>query len=118
MEKLRAAVIGIGFIGVVHIEQLRRLGNVEVVAITDFSGAEEKAKAHYVPKAYSDYKEMLDNEKLDCVHICTPNNTHYDIAMYAMEHGVNVVCEKPMTCTAEEAAKLAAYAKRKLAEAR
>lgn len=113
MEKLRAAVIGVGFIGAVHIEQLRRLGNVEVVAITDFSGAEEKAKAHYVPKAYSDYKEMLDNEKLDCVHICTPNNTHYDIAMYAMERGVNVVCEKPMTCTAEEAAKLAAYAKEK-----
>lgn len=113
MGKLRAAVIGVGFIGAVHIEQLRRLGNVEVVAITDFSGAEEKAKAHYVPKAYSDYREMLDNETLDCVHICTPNNTHYDIAMYAMERGVNVVCEKPMTCSAEEAAKLAAYAKEK-----
>ena len=113
MEKLRAAVIGVGFIGAVHIEQLRRLGNVEVVAITDFSGAEEKARAYYIPKAYSDYKEMLDSEKLDCVHICTPNNTHYDIAMYAMERGVNVVCEKPMTCTAEEAAKLAAYAKEK-----
>lgn len=113
MEKLRAAVIGIGFIGAVHIEQLRRLGNVEVVAIADFTGAEEKAKAHFVPKAYSDYKEMLDKEKLDCVHICTPNNTHYDIAMYAMERGVNVICEKPMTCTAEEAAKLAAYAKEK-----
>ena len=113
MEKLRAAVVGIGFIGAVHIEQLRRLGNVEVVAISDFSGAEEKAKAHFVPKGYSDYKEMLDKEQLDCIHICTPNNTHFDIAMYAMERGVNVVCEKPMTCTAEEAAMLAARAKEK-----
>lgn len=113
MEKLRAAVVGVGFIGAVHIEQLRRLGNVEVVAVSDFAGAQEKAEAHFVPKGYNDYKEMLDKEKLDCIHICTPNNTHFDIAMYAMERGVNVVCEKPMTCTADEAAKLAACAKKK-----
>ena len=97
MELLRAGVVGVGFIGAVHIEQLRRLGNVEVVAITDFDGVEEKAKSLFVPGAYSDYKAMIDNERLDCVHICTPNNTHFEIAMYAMEHGVNVVCEKPMT---------------------
>lgn len=113
MELLRAGVVGVGFIGAVHIEQLRRLGNVEVVAITDFAGAEEKAKALFVPKAYSDYKAMIDNERLDCVHICTPNNTHFEIAMYAMEHGVNVVCEKPMTCSVEEAEKLAATAREK-----
>lgn len=113
MEKLRAAVIGVGFIGAVHIEQLRRLGNVEVVAITDFADAEAKAKANFVPHAYSDYKEMLDKEALDCVHICTPNNTHFDIAMYALERGVNVVCEKPMTCSVEEAEKLCAFAKEK-----
>ncbi len=113
MEKLKAAVIGVGFIGAVHIEQLRRLGNVEVVAITDFTDAEGKAKAYYVPRAYSDYKEMLDKEELDCVHICTPNNTHYEIAMYAMERGINVVCEKPMTCSVAEAEKLAAFAREK-----
>lgn len=113
MEKIRVGVIGVGFIGAVHIEQLRRLGNVEVVAITDEAGAEAKAANLFVPKAYTDYKEMIDNEKLDSVHICTPNHTHYDIAMYAMERGLHVICEKPMTCSVEEAEKLTAFAKEK-----
>lgn len=113
MKQLKAGVVGVGFIGAVHIEQLRRLGNVEVVALADESGAQEKADALYVPHAYTNYKDMIDNEQLDCVHICTPNSTHYEIAMYAMERGVNVVCEKPMTCTVEEAEKLQAYAKEK-----
>ena len=113
MEKIRAGIIGVGFIGAVHIEQLRRLGNVEVVALADEAGAEQKAANLYVPKAYSDYKEMIEKENLDSVHICTPNFTHYDIAMYAMERGLHVICEKPMTCTVEEAKKLAAFAKEK-----
>ena len=85
MKKFRACVVGVGFIGAVHVEQLRRLGNVEVVAIADPAGAEDKAAALCVPKAYSDYKEMLDTEKPDTVHICVPNNLHYEVAMYAME---------------------------------
>lgn len=103
MKKFRAGVIGVGFIGAVHIEQLRRLGNVDVVAIADESGAAEKAKALFVPNAYDDYRKMIDCEKPDCVHVCTPNNTHFDIVSYALKHGVNVVCEKPMTVGAEKA---------------
>ena len=110
-KRFRAGVVGIGFIGAVHIEQLRRLGNVEVVALADSIDAEKKAEALFVPKGYADYKEMIDSENLDCVHICTPNNTHYDIAMYAMEHGVNVLCEKPMTTDLAEAEALCKKAK-------
>ena len=108
MKRFRVGVIGVGFIGAVHIEQLRRLGNVDVVAVAVHSRPQEKADKLCVPKGYSDYREMIDKENLDCVHICTPNNTHYEMAMYALEHGVNVVCEKPMTTTVEEAAKLRA----------
>lgn len=113
MKKFRTGVVGVGFIGAVHIEQLRRLGNVEVVAITDTADAQARADTLCVPKGYNDYKEMIDKEQLDCVHICTPNNTHRDIAMYAMEHGVNVLCEKPMTCTVEEAREITEFAKEK-----
>lgn len=113
MKKLRAGIVGIGFIGAVHVEQLRRLGNVDVVAITDSSNAEQKAKDLFIPKGYEDYKEMIDKENLDCIHICTPNNTHRDIAMYAMERGVNVICEKPMTCTVEDAKVMRDFAKEK-----
>ncbi len=45
---------------------------------------------------------MIDSMKLDVVHICTPNNTHFEIAMYALERGVDLICEKPMTTTAQE----------------
>ncbi len=112
-RKLRTGIIGIGFIGAVHIEQLRRLGNVEVVALTDTVDAQKKAEALCVPKGYEDYKAMIDAENLDCVHICTPNSTHYEVAHYALSKGVNVLCEKPMAVSSDEAKKLLAYAREK-----
>ncbi|MEA4988666.1 MAG: Gfo/Idh/MocA family oxidoreductase [Anaerovorax sp.] len=113
MKKMRVGIIGIGFIGVAHIEALRRLGYVDVVAIATTSHAQEKADRLYVPKGYENYKEMIDNEKLDCVHICTPNSMHYEMAMYAMEKGVHIICEKPMTVTLQQAKELRDYAKEK-----
>lgn len=113
MKKMRAGIIGIGFIGVAHIEALRRLGYVDVVAIATTSRAQEKADRLYVPKGYEDYKEMIDNEELDCVHICTPNSMHYEMAMYAMKKGVHIICEKPMTVTLQQAKELRDYAKEK-----
>jgi len=90
MKKFRACVIGVGFIGAAHIEALRRLGNVDVVAVSDVPNAQAKADAYFVPKGYDDYKVMLDTEKPDVVHICTPNSSHYEMAMYAMERGISV----------------------------
>lgn len=110
MKRFRTCVIGVGFIGAAHIEALRRLGNVDVVAVADMNGA-AKAEAHCIPKGYSDYREMLDTEKPDVVHICTPNASHYEMAMYAMERGIAVVCEKPLTTTLEQARELARYAR-------
>ena len=111
MKKLRVGVIGIGFIGAAHVEALRRLGYVEVVAVANHNNGAQKAKELFVEHGYDDYREMIDKESLDAVHICTPNNTHYEMAMYAMEHGVNVMLEKPFTMTIEEAEKLCSYAK-------
>lgn len=112
MKRFKACVIGVGFIGAAHIEALRRLGNVDVVAVADFPSGAAKAEAHCVPRGYNDYKEMLDTEKPDVVHICTPNASHYEMAMYAMEHGIAVVCEKPLTTTVEQARELVACAKK------
>ena len=111
MKRFRTCVIGVGFIGAAHIEALRRLGNVDVVAIADVPNGAAKAEACCVPKGYDDYKKMIDVEKPDVVHICTPNSSHYEMAMYAMERGISVVCEKPLTTTLEEARALSAYAK-------
>ena len=76
MKIYRAGIIGTGFIGAVHIETLRRLGNVDVVALTDKCNAKETAEKLNVPFFFSDYKKMIDTMDLDTVHICIPNNTH------------------------------------------
>lgn len=103
MKRLKAAVIGMGFIGFAHVEALRRVPYVDVVAIADPFGAQEKAAQLGVPAGYADYVEMMDVCKPDCVHICTPNSTHMEIAMAAIQRGIHVVCEKPMARNADEA---------------
>jgi len=110
-KKFKTGVIGVGFIGAVHIEQLNRLGNVEVVALADDVNHKEKAAALCVARSYACYKELIENEELDCVHICTPNNSHHEISTYALQRGIHVVLEKPMTTTVEEAEELLALAK-------
>ena len=113
LKKERAGVIGTGFIGVVHVETLRRLGNVDVVAIADVASVGEKAAGLSVPKGYSDYKEMIEKENLDAVHICTPNNLHFEQATFSIERGVSVLCEKPLTPSVEEAEALRDLAREK-----
>lgn len=111
MKKLRVGVVGIGFIGTAHVEALRRLGYIDVVAVADAGGGAAKAETLYVEHGYDDYREMIQKENLDAVHICTPNHTHFEMAMYAMEHGLSVMLEKPFTMTVEEAEKLCSYAR-------
>ena len=115
MKKLRTAVFGTGFMGRVHTEGIRRLGNVEVVAIAGSS--EEKARKFAdevsVPGATGDYRTLLADPKLDAVHVCTPNALHFPMAMAALEAGKNVLCEKPLATTVAEAEQLVAKAKAK-----
>lgn len=110
---IRVGVIGTGFIGKAHIEQIRRLGCAEVIALADIYGAAKTAAQLHVPKSYSDYKEMILCEKPDIVHICTPNHMHYEISMFAMEQGCNVVCEKPICLNVWEAEEMACMAEKK-----
>lgn len=107
MKFYKAGVIGTGFVGRIHIETIRRLGDVVVEAVADIVSAKQTAEAMNIPNHFTDYKNMIDSMELDIVHICTPNNTHFEIAMYALDQGVNVLCEKPMTTSIEEAEILA-----------
>lgn len=103
MKRLKAAVIGSGFIGAAHVEALKRVPGVDIVALVDIKDPQQKAEEVDVPNGFADYREMIEAVKPDCIHICTPNNTHKEIAIYAFEHGINVICEKPMARNAEEA---------------
>ncbi len=111
MKILKAAVIGFGFIGIAHVDAIRRVSGVELVALVDITEAQKKAEMLGIPNGFSDYKEMIEVCKPDCIHICTPNHTHKEIAVYALAHGVNVICEKPMARNAKEAKEMLEAAK-------
>ncbi|HSI83014.1 MAG: Gfo/Idh/MocA family protein [Candidatus Methylacidiphilales bacterium] len=116
-KPIRVAIAGIGFIGQVHIESLRRIPGVEVVALCHSSqaAAEARAESWCVPLAYSDFDAMLREVRPDCVHIATPNNLHYAMVEKALLSGAHVICEKPLAVTAAEAEKLLALAQEKKA---
>jgi predicted dehydrogenase len=105
MRTIKTAVAGLGFIGPVHVEALRRIPGIEVVAISDISIdiAEQKATALGVKHYYDDFDELISHPGIECIHICTPNNLHYPMAKAALKHGLHVVCEKPLAMTINEA---------------
>lgn len=112
MKRLKTAVIGTGFMGRVHLEALRRVEHVDVIAVAgrQLESAKKLADAYDVPGALADYHELLGNSELDAVHICTPNVLHYPIAKAAIQAGKNVLCEKPVAVSTQEAEELAKLA--------
>jgi predicted dehydrogenase len=105
-KKYKAAVIGAGMIPVRgHIPAYKRLENVNLVAICDINAAraQEVAEAADIPNVYTDYREMLAEEDLDLVSVCTPNVFHAEMSIAALKSGANVICEKPMALTYSDA---------------
>jgi predicted dehydrogenase len=111
MKKLKVAVAGLGFIGPAHIDALRRIPNIEVIAISDVDEQTAKSKAAALGiESYTASFDDLISHDVDSVHICTPNNLHFEMAKKALLAGIHVVCEKPLATTvakAEELVKLA-----------
>src|SRR4051794_9222121 len=112
-RSVRAAVVGTGFIGVVHVEALRRLG-IEVTGVVGSSPARarEKAKSAVLPEPYESFGAMLADERVDVVHITSPNKEHYPQAKAALEAGKHVVCEKPLAMNSRETGELLDLANR------
>ena len=106
-RKLRFGIIGTGWIAEAHVEELKKMPDVEIVAGADLiPGKAERFFKHYGVEGvhlYPDHKSMIDNEELDAVCVCTYNATHKECAVYALEHGLHVLLEKPMCVTTEEA---------------
>ena len=115
MAKLRVAVIGAGFVGKVHVENIRRQTDAELVALADQSQEIASAFGEHlgIARAVGDYNELLADPSIDAVHICTPNATHFPIAKAAIEAGKNVICEKPLAMSAGEAQGLVQLAREK-----
>ncbi|MEA2628366.1 MAG: hypothetical protein QOJ10_826 [Chloroflexota bacterium] len=106
-SEIGAAVVGTGFIGAVHVDALRRLG-VQVHGVVGSSSARgrDRARAAGLPPAYESMEAMLADDRVDVVHITSPNHLHHSHAKAALAAGKHVVCEKPLAMTSTESGEL------------
>lgn len=106
-KKVRIGIIGTGWIAGAHLDALLKMPDVEIVSGADLiPGKAEKFFADNGVegvKCYPSHKELVDAGGIDAVCVCTYNKTHAECAIYALEHGLHVLLEKPMCVTLDEA---------------
>ena len=115
-RKLKVAIIGCGWIAEAHAESYKEMDDVEIVAAADLipGKAEAFCKRYGFENVrfYPSHKELIDSEQLDAVSVCTYNAQHAAPTIYALDHGVNVLLEKPFTVTLDEAVEVCRAEKR------
>lgn len=112
-ETLGIAIIGAGMMGAVHARAARLAGaTVRGIAASGQASAQEAAARLHIPRAYANTHEAIDDGEVDVVHICTPNASHYPLALAALEAGKHVVCEKPLATNSRDAAVLSDVARK------
>jgi myo-inositol 2-dehydrogenase/D-chiro-inositol 1-dehydrogenase len=102
MKQLNIGIIGAGRIGKVHAQSITyNVPTAKVLGITDVfkDGLQELADKYGIEKVYNDYKEMLADEEIDAVLVCSSTDTHADISIEAAKAGKHVFCEKPVDLT-------------------
>jgi UDP-N-acetyl-2-amino-2-deoxyglucuronate dehydrogenase len=102
-EKLKTAIVGLGKIANIHASALKNLKESQFTAVC--SSNKEKAEqfaARYNVKAYTDLTEMVSNEKIDVVIVCTPHPAHRELTIKSIEAGANVLIEKPFASSLED----------------
>ncbi|MEK4297797.1 Gfo/Idh/MocA family oxidoreductase [Oceanobacillus sp. FSL W8-0428] len=116
-KKLNVAIIGCG--GIANGKHLPSLSKIKEVALTAFCDIEKEkavkaAQAYGTEDAtvYEDYQKLLEDQTIDVVHVLTPNISHAEISIAALEAGKHVMCEKPMAKTSEEAKQMVEAAHR------
>ncbi|MDD5678731.1 MAG: Gfo/Idh/MocA family oxidoreductase [Kiritimatiellae bacterium] len=115
MKRQKVAVIGTGYIGVVHIEQLLRLPSAELVGVTDKNQtlAAEVAGRFGIRRVYASAEEILADPAVEVVHNCTPNNLHFSLNKQALLADKHVLSEKPLALSAAESGELTRLAQQR-----
>ncbi len=105
----KVALVGIGGMGFVHYNAYKKLDNAKIIAVADprVDMAKEKIGDDDV-RVYASIEELFASETPDMVDVCTPSYMHADLSIYAMEHGCDVICEKPMSVTVEDTERIVA----------
>jgi predicted dehydrogenase len=120
MNHLNVAVVGLGWIAqIVHLPMLEKLPDATVVAVCDNDKARARhvSDKHGIKNVYNDLDKMLRQEEIHAVHVCTSTDSHASVAIACLEAGKDVLVERPLARTYDEAARIveaAAKAKRKL----
>jgi predicted dehydrogenase len=115
MKKVGIGVIGCGGISTEHLKSYALFPEIcEIVAVSDsiLERAEVRKREFNVPSAYRNYIELLKDDRVDAVSICTPHNLHAPIAVEATEAGKHVLVEKPMAISFDKAKEMIGAAKR------
>jgi len=114
-KRVKASIIGTGFMGRVHLEAISRLGFVEVVALgtTNANRASRLANEFCIDRLETDYRQILDDPEIQVVHICTPTALHAQMVKDALLAGKHVLSEKPLATSVAEARDLVKLAKEK-----
>jgi predicted dehydrogenase len=104
-QKVRVAIIGAGSISEMHLNSYHNNPDAELIAICDIDEERAKAKAekYSIANVYTDYHDLLANPEIDAVSICTWNNSHAAISIAALHADKNVLCEKPLSKSVEDA---------------
>jgi len=111
-ERLRVGLIGPGRIARLHMDAIKRIPRVDLVAVagSSLASAQRVAAEWDIPNAYGDYRLLLDNPDIQAVHIATRNESHCAISMAALQAGKHVICEKPLGVDAQQSGELLRYA--------
>jgi predicted dehydrogenase len=114
-DTLRWGVVATGGIATVVIGDLRRLSDVDLVAVSSRSldRAQRFAAAHQIPRAYDSHLELLDDPDVDVVYVATPHAQHHAISKAALLAGKHVLCEKPLAMTVAQAEDLVTLARQR-----
>src|SRR5712691_5072174 len=106
LMRLKIAVVGAGSMGMNHLRVLRDMSEeqVQIVGIAETNEANlRSAVSRFHVPGYSDYREMVEKARPDLVAVVVPTHLHFEVAQYVLDLGINVLIEKPMTSTVEEA---------------
>lgn len=106
---LKVALVGVGGISGAHIPAWEERRDAELVALCDIRA--EQMEKYKNKHCYTDFDEMLKNEKIDILDICLPTYLHAEFAIKAMNMGINVICEKPVSLNAADVARVYSTAK-------
>jgi predicted dehydrogenase len=113
-KRLGMGIVGAGFVGPHHVDAVRRLGFVDIVAVagsTEESGR-RKAEQLGARRGYGNYEALINDPDVQVVHVATPNHLHYAVISAALAKGKHVVSDKPLAATAAESRRLVQQAKR------